>query len=122
MRTFEYRLRPNRRQEQALMQVLIANRKMYDATSSVKGNYFHAPKLCGGRIRLVLHRPMEGTFKFARVVKRPSGWYLQCVCKTEPAPFPKKDNAVGLDMGIRYLGADSHGQIICYDMLRNLKQ
>src|SRR5205807_3423887 len=34
------------------------------------------------------------------------------VCETEPAPLPKKDNAVGLDMGIRYLVADSNGHMI----------
>jgi putative transposase len=193
MKTYEYRLRPNRIQEQALMRVLIATRKMYnacleelityyketgkylhlyeqdkrhgkaqhpdlpavvvdttlkrlhrsftnffqgrkngrkvgfprfknanswntiqfrDATSSVKGHYFHAPKLCGGRLRFVLHRPMEGTFKFARLVLRPSGWYLQCICETEPHPLPKKEHAVGLDMGIRYLVADSNEHII----------
>jgi len=83
-----------------------------DATSALHGQYFHAPKLCGGRIRCIIHRPLEGTFKFARIVLRPSGWYLQCVCETEPAPLPKKDNAVGLDMGIRYLVADSNGHII----------
>ena len=55
---------------------------------------------------------MEGKFKFARIILRPSGWYLQCVCETEPAPLPKKDNAVGLDMGIRYLVADSTGHMI----------
>src|SRR5258708_2148309 len=163
MRTFEYRLRPNRIQEQTLMSVLIASRKMYnacleelithyketgtymhlyeqdkrhgkdahpdlpavvvdttlkrlhrsftnffrglkeghkvgfprfksanawntiqfrDATSAPKGNYFHAPKLCGGRIHFVLHRPLEGTFKFSRIVLRPSGCYLQCICET----------------------------------------
>src|SRR5256884_1301220 len=143
MRTFEYRMRPNRRQEQALMKVLRASREMYnscleelithyqetgkhlhlygqdkrhgkaqhpdlpavvvdttlkrlhrsftnffqgrkagrkvgfprfkganawntiqfrDATSCVKEQYFHAPKLCGGRIRIVLHRPLEAKF------------------------------------------------------------
>src|SRR5256885_14025003 len=31
MRTFEYRLRPTKTQEQALMSVLIASRKMYNA-------------------------------------------------------------------------------------------
>jgi Helix-turn-helix domain len=31
MKTFEYRLRPNKAQEQALMSVLIASRKMYNA-------------------------------------------------------------------------------------------
>src|SRR6266700_269847 len=163
MRTFEYRLRPSKAQEHALMKTLIASRKMYnacleellthyketgtylhlyeqdkrhgkkahpdlpavvvdttlkrlhrsftnffrglkegckvgfprfknaqawntiqfrDATSSLQGNYFHAPRLCGGHIRCIIHRPMEGTFKFARVVLRPSGWYLQCICET----------------------------------------
>lgn len=83
-----------------------------DATSSLKGNYFHAPKQCGGRIRVNVHRPMEGPFKFARIVLRPSGWYLHCICDTKPAPLPHKENAVGLDMGIRYLVADSNGHII----------
>ena len=50
-----------------------------DATSSLHGKYFHAPKHCGGRIRVIVHRPLEGKFKFARIVLRPSGWYLQCV-------------------------------------------
>src|SRR6266550_8556478 len=141
MRTFEYRLRPTRAQEQALMNTLMASRKMYnacleelithyqatgkqmhlyeqdkrhgkeahpdlpavvvdtvlkrlhrsftnffqgrkqgrkvgfprmknaqawntiqfrDATHAVKDTYFHAPKQRGGRIRLMLHRKMEG--------------------------------------------------------------
>jgi putative transposase len=193
MRVYEYRLRPNKQQEQRLLAVLIASRKMYntcleelithyqqtgkylhiyeqdkqhgkqahpdlpavvvdttlkrlhrsftnffqgrkagrkvgfprfksanawhtiqfrDNSSALHGRYFHAPKLCGGRIRVIVHRPLIGTFKFARIVLRPSGWYLQCICETEAQPLPKKDNAVGLDMGIRYLVADSNGQII----------
>ncbi|TMD78010.1 MAG: IS200/IS605 family element transposase accessory protein TnpB [Chloroflexi bacterium] len=66
----------------------------------------------GGRLRVIVHRPLEGTLKFARIVLRPSGWYLQCVCETPPHPLLKKENAVGLDMGIRYLVADSHGHLI----------
>jgi putative transposase len=193
MRTYEYRMRPNKSQEQAMMSILIASRKMYnacleelvthykqtgtylhlykqdkqhgkqahpdlpavvvdttprrvhrsfinffqgrkagrkvgfprfknanawntiqfrDATSYLDGKYFKAPKQCGGRIRIVLHRPLEGKFKFARIVLRPSGWYLQCVCETEPEPLPRLDNAIGLDMGIRYLVADSDGHFI----------
>jgi putative transposase len=193
MKTYEYRMRPNKQQEQALMSVLIASRKLYnqgleelithyqetgkylhlyeqdkhhskeahpdlpavvvdttlkrlhrsftnffqgrkagrkvgfprfksanvwntiqfrDANNPLRGRYFSAPKQCGGRIRVIVHRPMVGTFKFARMVLRPSGWYLQCICETKPEPFPKKDNAVGLDMGIRYLVADSNGHII----------
>lgn len=82
-----------------------------DKTSALHGRYFHAPKLCGGRIRVIVHRPITGTFKFARIVLRPSGWYLQCVCEAKLEPLPKKDNAVGLDMGIRYLVADSNGNL-----------
>ncbi len=193
MRTFEYRLRPNKAQEQALMNALIASRKMYnacleelithyketgkylhlyeqdkrhgkeahpdlpavvvdttlkrlhrsftnffqgrkngrkvgfprfkganawntiqfrDGASGLHNGRFKAPKQMGGCVRVIVHRPMEGKFKFARIVFRPSGWYLQCVCETEPAPLPKKDNAVGLDMGIRSLVADSNGHSI----------
>jgi putative transposase len=80
-----------------------------DAANSLDGRYFKAGKLCGGRMRTVVHRPLEGSFKFARVVRRPSGWYLQCVCETTPSPLPPKHNAVGLDMGITALLADSEG-------------
>jgi putative transposase len=83
-----------------------------DAANCLDHGRFKAPGQCGGRIRVIVHRPLEGTFKFARIVLRPSGWYLQCVCQTQPEPLPKKDNAVGLDMGIRYLVADSNGHMI----------
>ena len=83
-----------------------------DANNCLDGRYFKAGKVCGGRIRTIVHRPLEGIFKFARVVLRPSGWYLQCICETTPTPLPQKDNAIGLDMGIRYLVADSNGHVI----------
>jgi putative transposase len=83
-----------------------------DAAHCLENGRFKAPGQCGGRIRVIVHRPLEGTFKCARIVLRPSGWYLQCVCETTPVPLPQKGNAVGLDMGIRYLVADSNGHII----------
>jgi putative transposase len=193
MKTFEYRLRPNKAQEKVLMEILPASRQMYnacleelimhyrdtgkylhlyeqdkrhnktthpdlpavvvdtvlkrlhrsftnffrgrkegrkigfprfkntnawntiqfrDAANCLDNGRFKAPKQCGGRMRVIVHRPLEGEFKFARIVLRPSGWHLQCVCETVPEPLPMKNNAVGLDMGIRYLVADSNGQII----------
>ncbi len=83
-----------------------------DAKNDLDNGYFKAPGICGGRIRVIVHRPLQGTFKFARLVLRPSGWYVQCICETEPSPLPQSEHAVGLDMGIRYLVADSNGQII----------
>ena len=83
-----------------------------DAANCLDNGRFKAPAICGGRIRVIIHRPLEGTFKFARIVLRPSGWYVQCICETEPSPLPRSDNAVGLDMGIRYLIADSDGGMV----------
>lgn len=83
-----------------------------DAANCLDHGRFKAPGQCGGCIRVIVHRPLEGKFKFARIVLRPSGWYLQCVCETTPEPLPPKENAVGLDMGIRYLVADSNGYMI----------
>lgn len=83
-----------------------------DQRTALHGRYFHAPRNHGGKIRINVHRPLGGAFKFARVVLRPSGWYLQCVVKNEPAPLPALNNAVGLDMGITYLVADSDGRMV----------
>mgnify|MGYP001566260139 CR=1 FL=1 len=81
-----------------------------DATHRIEGSYFLAGRSLG-RIRTIVHRHLEGEFKYARIVRRPSGWYVQCVCEVEPSPLPKNDNAVGLDMGITYLLADSDGVV-----------
>jgi len=83
-----------------------------DAANCLDGNYLKTPKLCGGRIRVNVHRPLDGTFKFARLVLRPSGWYVQCVTDYDGERLEPNDKAVGLDMGITYLVADSDGGFI----------
>ena len=83
-----------------------------DAANCLDGNYLKTPKVCGGRIRVNVHRPLEGTFKFARIVLRPSGWYVQCVTDHEGERLGPNDEAVGLDMGITYLLADSDGGFV----------
>ena len=83
-----------------------------DAGNYLKDGLFHAGKVCGGNVRTVVHRPLEGTFRFARIVKRPSGWYLQCVCEVGAQPLESTGTAIGLDMGIKVLVADSNGNLI----------
>lgn len=83
-----------------------------DTANYLKNGYFRAGKICGGQIRTVVHRPLEGQFKFARIVKRTSGWYLQCVCEVEPNPLPVTGKAIGLDMGIKSIVADSEGNMV----------
>ncbi len=83
-----------------------------DATNYLKDKRFHAGKQCGGPIRTVVHRPLEGKFKFARIIKRPSGWYLQCICDVDTQPLPAIGSVIGLDVGITSFLADSDGHLI----------
>lgn len=64
-------------------------------------------------IRTSNHRELEGTPKIGRIVKRADGWYLQVTCETQFVS-PKKEikNAIGLDMGLKYLVADSNGNVV----------
>jgi putative transposase len=81
-------------------------------STGIDGNRFKAGKLCGGKIGFVKHREMEGTLKSCRIVRRPSGWYLQCICDNLPSKkLAKSDKAIGLDMGVKSLVADSDGNI-----------
>ena len=54
------------------------------------------------RVKIILHRPIEGTIKTCTVKKTPTGkWYVYFSCETEkPKPLPKTDKIVGVDMGL----------------------
>ena len=83
-----------------------------DSGNALKDRYFHAGKLCGGNIRTVVHRPLEGEFRIARIINRPSGWYLQCICLVEKNLLQPTGNTVGIDVGIKSITADSNGDIV----------
>lgn len=98
-----------------------------DTDNYIEGAYFKSGKACAGNIRLVLHRPLEGTFRHARIVKRRSGWYLQCICEVSAKPLPVNDRAIGIDVGLKHLIADSDGNTVPNDkhlrtMLRKLRR
>lgn len=64
-------------------------------------------------IRTSNHRELEGIPKTGRTVKRADGWYLQVICDVEKQPPKKKiKTTIGLDMGLKYLVADSEGNTI----------
>jgi putative transposase len=64
-------------------------------------------------IRTSNHRELEGIPKMGRIVKRADGWYLQVICEVEKLPLKKKiQSAIGLDMGLKYLVADSEGNTV----------
>lgn len=81
-----------------------------DALNSIRDNYFVAPRVMGGRMRFNRHRDIKGVLKFCRVIRRPSGWYLQAVCETKLKRLPKTKQSVGLDFGLTHLVSDSNGR------------
>ena len=80
-----------------------------DPDNGISDTYFKAGKKLGGNIRFNRHRDIKGTLKFCRVLRKPSGWYLQAVCETQPEELPRTGRSVGLDFGLKYLVADSAG-------------
>jgi len=54
------------------------------------------------RVKIVLHRPIQGAIKTCTVKKTPTGkWYIYFSCETEkPKPLPETGKIVGIDLGL----------------------
>jgi len=83
----------------------------------VDGRHLVVPKKLGGRIKIKLHRPFEGTPKTVYLVNRADGhWYALIVCETPPRVdvTATEDNrpAIGIDVGLTSFLTDSNGNTI----------
>jgi putative transposase len=76
------------------------------------------------RVKIILHRPVEGTIKTCTVKKTPTGkWYVYFSCETEkPAPLPKTGKIVGIDLGLITYVQCSDGTKIDKPRFFNLEQ
>jgi putative transposase len=75
------------------------------------GNKLRFPKL--GDLRIVVHRPLEGTPKSCTLRREGDQWFASIVCEVELAdPVPRTEPVLGLDRGIRALVADSDGNVV----------
>ena len=80
---------------------------------TVDGSFVSVPKI--GMVRVVLHRPLEGTTKGATFKQEACGhWYISLVVEQQIAP--KEDRPVvshiGIDVGLKSLAVLSTGEII----------
>lgn len=69
-------------------------------------------KLYGiGRVAVRWHRPLEGSVKTVRIVRKAGKWYACFACEVEPvAPLPQTGKAVGIDVGVSALITTSDGE------------
>ncbi|MDQ2808060.1 MAG: transposase [Chloroflexota bacterium] len=89
-------------------------RNRYDSITYPQGGW----KLDGDRLtlskigplRLVLHRPLEGTVKTVSLKREGEHWYVCFSCAVAATPLPANAEAVGVDMGLNYFATLSNGE------------
>jgi len=66
-----------------------------------------------GRIKVKLHRPLEGQIKTCTIKYEAGQWYAVFSCEVEqPAPEPAVESEVGIDLGVTHFAALSNGTFI----------
>jgi len=64
-----------------------------------------------GAVRMVLHRPVEGTIKTLTVRRVPSGkWYACFAVEVDASPLPATESAIGVDVGLSSFATLSTGE------------
>jgi len=66
-----------------------------------------------GDVKIILHRPIEGTIKTCTVMRSSTGkWYACFSVEYDPTPVPQKDTVVGVDVGLESFATLSNGEKI----------
>ncbi|MBA3822409.1 MAG: transposase, partial [Ktedonobacterales bacterium] len=78
---------------------------------SVSGKRLTLSKV--GDVKLIYHRPLEGTPKTATIRRTATGkWFVTIACEWEPTPLPPTGKPVGIDVGLKTFATMSDGQEI----------
>jgi putative transposase len=64
-----------------------------------------------GQVKMVMHRPLQGTPKTAIVKRTPTGkWFVSICCEeVSPEPVPESNKEVGIDVGLKTFAYLSDG-------------
>src|SRR5260221_1143897 len=67
-----------------------------------------------GQVKMVMHRPFQGTPKTAIVKRTPTGkWFVSISCEDVPSPpVPDSDKEIGIDVGLKTFAYLSDGTTI----------
>jgi putative transposase len=83
----------------------------YGNGCKLDGNQLYLSKI--GTVRVVLHRPLEGTPKTVCIRRSATGkWYVTLACEWEPTALPEGPEQVGIDVGLVTFAAFSTGETI----------
>ncbi len=65
-----------------------------------------------GRVKIRVHRPLEGTPKTVTISKEADGWYACISCENVPThPLPKTGNVTGIDVGLKVFYVTSQNEV-----------
>ena len=66
-----------------------------------------------GRIRLRLHRPLQGTPKTVTISREADGWYACLSCaEVLTQPLPATGQETGIDVGLKVFLITADGQVV----------
>jgi putative transposase len=66
-----------------------------------------------GKVKIKLHRPIEGKIKTCTITKSATGKWYACFCvEVEAQPLPKSVAAIGVDVGLKEFAVLSNGDPI----------
>jgi putative transposase len=66
-----------------------------------------------GDVKVIVHRPLEGTPKTATIRRTPTDkWYVTICCEWDPMPLPATGRQVGIDVGLATFATLSDGETI----------
>jgi putative transposase len=83
----------------------------YGNGCKLEGTQIYLSKI--GTVRVVLHRPLEGTPKTVCVRRSSTGkWYVTIACEWEPAALEPTGERVGIDVGLASFATFSTGETI----------
>ena len=78
---------------------------------ALENGFVKLPKV--GRVRVKMHRKINGVIKSATISMTSTGkYYISILCETEIAPLPKTNTSVGIDLGISDFAILSTGERI----------
>ncbi|MFL5703869.1 MAG: RNA-guided endonuclease InsQ/TnpB family protein [Ktedonobacteraceae bacterium] len=75
------------------------------------GHSLHLTKI--GKVKVKLHRPIEGKIKTVTIKREVDVWYVTFSCEVDaPEKLPLSDEDVGIDLGVTHLATLSNGEML----------